>query len=115
MAKKDFSKVDTTPVYESIAEATQEAPKKKSRKEYSGAEAEALKSKMQTQGRKGARMKRINMAFTPENHEYLAAMSRVQGESITVFLNGIIEDHRAAHADIYDKALEFRAMLQEGR
>lgn len=29
-----------------------------------------------TQGRKGKKLPRINMAFTPENHEYIKRVSR---------------------------------------
>lgn len=44
-----------------------------------------------TQGRKGKKLPRINMAFTPENHEYIKRVSRQEGKSITQYINGLIE------------------------
>lgn len=44
-----------------------------------------------TQGRKGQKLPRINMAFTPENHEYIKRVSRQEGKSITQYINGLIE------------------------
>lgn len=111
MAKKDFSQINTTPVYETIAKATQEAPQKKARKEYDTGEAAEHRENMTTAGRKGAKLNRINMAFSDPNYEYIETMSRVSGQSITKFVNHIIELHRADNEEIYQKALEFKAML----
>lgn len=44
-----------------------------------------------TQGRKGQKLPRINMAFTPENHEYITKVSRQNGQSITEYVNRLIE------------------------
>ena len=43
-----------------------------------------------TQGRKGHKLPRINMAFTPDNHEYIKKVSRQQGISITEYVNNLI-------------------------
>ena len=116
--KKDFSTIATNPVYNTIAAATaetQEAQENTStraaRRTYTEQEAAELKEAMNTTGRKGVKLPRINMAFSPSNYEYIVTMSRVRGENLTQFLNKLVNEHREAHQDIYDRALEFRKML----
>ena len=48
-----------------------------------------------TQGRKGCKAKRINMAFSDENHEWIKRRSRQQGVSATDFVNSILDRERA--------------------
>lgn len=43
-----------------------------------------------TQGRKGNKMKRINMAFSDENHEWITKESRRRGISATQYVNDLI-------------------------
>lgn len=51
-----------------------------------------------TQGnRNGAKLKRINMAFSDANHDYLTKESRRRGMSATAFANMIIDEHRKAY------------------
>lgn len=47
-----------------------------------------------TQGRKGAKLPRINMAFSPANLEYLRIMAGLNGQSITRYVNAMIERER---------------------
>lgn len=47
-----------------------------------------------TQGKKGQKLKRINMAFSDTNHEYITKESRKQGISSTAFVNLIIDAYR---------------------
>lgn len=47
-----------------------------------------------TQGRNGEKLKRINLAFSDENHDYVRLESRRRGKSITQFVNAIIEEYR---------------------
>lgn len=47
-----------------------------------------------TQGRKGHKLPRINMAFTPDNHEYIKHASRQLGISVTEFINNLIDEDR---------------------
>ena len=49
-----------------------------------------------TQGRKGQKAKRINMAFSDDNHAYLTYESRRRGLSITQFVNLIIDLYKAS-------------------
>ncbi|MDE7244361.1 MAG: hypothetical protein K2O18_10370 [Oscillospiraceae bacterium] len=57
-----------------------------------------------TQGRKGAKLPRINMAFSPQNLEYLRIMSGIRGISITKYVNALIEQDREQNAETYEAA-----------
>ena len=47
-----------------------------------------------TQGRKGQKAKRINMAFSDENYEYITFESRRRGLSATAFVNSVITQYK---------------------
>ena len=47
-----------------------------------------------TQGRKGHKLPRINMAFQPINHEYIKRVSRQKGISMTDYVNQLIDNER---------------------
>ena len=59
-----------------------------------------------TQGRKGLKMPRMNMSFTPSNMDYLKTMAGIHGMTVTRFMNHIIEQHAEANATRYQKAKE---------
>lgn len=125
MAKKDFSQVPTGRVYSTIADATaepenaaqevqetQEKPRKrKARRTYTEEEAAEILKTLRTSGRKGIKLPRINLAFTPENYDYIQTMSRVRGENMTDFVNLIIAQHKEENTAIYEKAIEFKNSL----
>ena len=71
-------------------------------------EAEARKALMQTRGRKGVHLPRINMAFTPENHEYIKTMALITGQTMTEFLNDIITEYRAQYDENYGEIAKMR-------
>lgn len=108
--RKDFSGVNTGRVYSRIDEATA-APEaqevQKTRKTYTEEEQEQFKREGRTKGRKGCKMTRINMAFTPDVHSYITIMARVRGESITDFTNAVFAEHMKANAETYKRAQEF--------
>lgn len=124
-SKKDFSSVNTGRVYGSIAEATaapdpqeeQQAQEvqaaqqaqntRKERKTYTEAEQEQFRQAGTTKGRKGCKAIRINMAFTPDVHEYIKTMARVRGESITDFTNYVFARSMEENAEVYQRAKEF--------
>lgn len=116
MAKKDFTSINTDRVLGTIAEATaepaqEETKERKPRKTYNAQEAEEIMNTLQTTGRKGLKLPRINLAFTPEIHEYIVTMSRVRGENLTQFVNKVLAEHMEEHRDIYERAIEFRNSL----
>ena len=101
MAKKDFSKMNTAPVYSSIAESiAEEAPQA----QYAQDELEALQEAGKTQGRKGAKAIRFNMAFPPSVYEYIQTMARVRGESVTKFTQFVFEKSMKENAEVYEQA-----------
>lgn len=115
MAELNFMQGDSNKVFTAIAEATGEVtdkePGKKKRKkatEYTKEERDKYMQSLKTSGRKGVKLPRINMAFTPENLEYIKCMGRVTGGGMTGFLNLIVHQHAAEHADIYERALQFQ-------
>ena len=109
MAKEDYSQM-----YDAIAETAADRTKRGPRREYNAQEARELAETMQTSGRKGAKMPRVNFAFTPTNYEYICTMARVTGCNMTEFINRVITEHREAHAELYGRALAFRSELEEG-
>ena len=119
MAKKDFSKVNTAPIYEAITEATAEAepmPEKikyKDRRTYTAAEAQEAMEKLRTTGLKGVKLPRINLAFSPTNYDFVQTMARVRGESMTDFINFIMNEAREKHAETYKAAIAFRDAMDK--
>ena len=52
-----------------------------------------------TQGKKGHKMPRINMAFYPENHAWLKTRSRQLGLTITDYVNALVTKSRVDDRD----------------
>lgn len=71
------------------------------------------RSELRTQGRAGVKATRINMAFTPENHDYIKTMATATGKSMTEFTNYICDIFRKENQDIYLQAKEFLNKLQK--
>ncbi len=103
MAKKDFGGINTGRVYGQLEQAT-------SRKGQQGTaspqEAAERAAELRTQGRKGCKAIRINMAFTPENHEFIKVLAKISGKTLTEFTNFVIEKYREEHPELFDKAKE---------
>ena len=99
--KKDFAGMNTGRVYGAIEQAT-------SRKGQQGTaspqEAQERAAQLKTQGRKGCKAIRINMAFTPENHEFIKIMAKISGKTMTEFANLVVERYRTEHPDLYEQA-----------
>ncbi len=100
-SKKDFAGMNTGRVYGAIEQAT-------SRKGQQGTaspqEAQERAAELRTQGRKGCKATRINMAFTPENHEFIKVMARLTGKTMTEFANLVVERYRNEHPELYEQA-----------
>lgn len=102
MAKsKNFDKIKTNSVYEVIEQST---GSKRTHTTASAQEATERKAKLQTQGRKGCKATRINMAFTPDNHEYIKTMSKISGMSMTEYINMIIAEYRENNITLFEQA-----------
>ncbi len=110
-SKKDFGGMNTGRVYGAIEQAT-------SRKGQQGTaspqEVTERQEALQTQGRKGAKAIRINMAFTPSNHEFIKVMSKATGRTMTELTNQVIEAYRNEHPEFMEKANSFLEFVNSG-
>lgn len=118
--KKDFSTVDTGRVYNALEESiaapeeqdaqdTQEVrATRKPRKTYTEEEAQELIAAGNTRGKKGVKAIRINMAFSPEIHDFIKVMARARGETITDFTNHVIASCMDQYKDLYEQAKKFK-------
>ena len=100
-SKKDFAGMNTGRVYGGIEQATSERGQQGTASPQEAAERAA---QLKTQGRKGCKAIRINMAFTPENHEFIKVMATISGKTMTEFANLIVERYRNEHPEIYEQA-----------
>lgn len=98
---KDFTGINTGRVYKSIETGTS---RRGQQGKASPQEAAERASNLKTQGRKGCKAIRINMAFTPENHEFIKVMAKITGKTMTEFTNLTIERYRQEHPDLYEQA-----------
>ncbi|MBQ1388633.1 MAG: hypothetical protein IIY78_03305 [Clostridia bacterium] len=101
--QKDFTGMNTGRVYGAIEQATSNKGQQGTASPQEQAERAA---QLRTQGRKGCKAIRINMAFTPENHEFIKVMAKISGKTMTEFTNLVIERYRTEHPDIYEQAKE---------
>lgn len=99
--KKDFAGINTGRVYANIEQATSEKGQQGTASPQEAAERAA---ELRTQGRKGCKAIRINMAFTPDNHEFIRVMAKITGKTMTEFANLVIERYRTEHPELYDQA-----------
>lgn len=116
MAKKDFSKVNTGSVYDTIAEATadpapQPIPKRKKDTPPTAEEIQLAREQGRTRGRKGIKALRINMAFTPEVHDYIRTMAQVRGQTVTQFTEAVFRKSMEDNAEIYERVKAFQKIL----
>ena len=98
-------------VYAAIEQATS---RKGQQGKASPQEAAERASELKTQGRKGCKAIRINMAFTPDNHEFIKVMSRASGRTMTEMCNEIISAYRNEHPEFMEKAAGFLEFINSG-
>ena len=110
-SKKDFAGMNTGRVYGAIEQATS---KKGQQGTASPQEVTERQEALQTQGRKGAKAIRINMAFTPSNHEFIKVMSKATGLTMTELTNQVIEAYRNEHPEFMEKAQGFLEFINSG-
>lgn len=99
--KKDFAGMNTGRVYNAIEQATSNKGQQGTASPQEAAERAA---NLKTQGRKGCKAIRINMAFTPENHEFIKVMAKISGQTMTEFTNLVVERYRQEHPEIFEQA-----------
>ena len=109
--KKDFAGMNTGRVYGAIEQATS---KKGQQGTASPQEVTERQEALQTQGRKGAKAIRINMAFTPSNHEFIKVMAKATGRTMTEFANDVITAYRSEHPEFMEQANSFLQFVNSG-
>ena len=77
-------------------------------------EAEARAAAMRTQGRKGCKAARLNMAFTPGNLDFIRAGASLYHMTMTEFCNKVIAKYSAEHPEIIEKGNAFREEVKSG-
>ena len=114
MATKKFETINTGRLNAAIAAATDEEANTAATREkkFTPPEqaAERLNS-LQTRGAKGCKAVRINMAFTPDNHEFIAVMAKITGHTMTEFTNIIIKQYREEHPELFQQAKAIRDVV----
>lgn len=94
------------------AEPVRPTKKYKDRKTYTEEEARAILNSMHTAGHKGLKMPRINIAFTPDVRDYILKMSRMQGQSVSEFMNEVMHFYMDSKSGMYD---EIMAIIEKYR
>ena len=111
-SKKDFAGINTgSRVYSSIEQATSN---KGQQGTASPQEIKERREKLKTQGRKGAKAIRINMAFTESNHEFIKVMAKATGRTMTEFTNLVIDAYQREHPEIMAQAQAFLDTVNSG-
>ena len=67
-----------------------------------------LESGRNARGLGGVKMPRMNMAFTPVNHDFIMTIARMTGQTYTDFVNHVIDLYREEHKEQYEAALKLR-------
>ena len=117
MARKTFDELNTSNVFEETIEAAaaetipEPIPRQKRGVLPTVETVEQARKQGKTQGRAGCKAHRFNMAFSPKVYEFITCMARVRGETVTGFVNHLLEKCIDDNQEIYQKALEFRDSL----
>ena len=110
---KDFSTINTSSrVYDAITEATRRTGQQDT---APAEEAEERKAGRKTQGRKGVKLPRINLAVSSLNYDYIKVCSRQAGITQIEFVNRIIDQYREAHAEEYETAKKLQAEFETAK
>ena len=113
MTAQDFSSANTGRTY---AQLFGQATGKRKQQDEAGAEEKAARAaELRTQGRKGCRAVRINLAFTPENHAFIKLMAKATGRTMTEFTNLVIAAYRQEHPEFTEQANEFLKFVNSGQ
>lgn len=115
--KKDYSAIKTGSVYDTLEEVTaepipQQIPVREKGTLPTDEEIRLAREQSRTRGRKGVKMLRINMAFTPETHDYIKTMAQISGLTITQFTELVFKRSREENAALYEQAKAFRQNLK---
>lgn len=108
---KDNHETEITETNETAQPAPVDIPRQKRGVMPSADIVEIARSQGRTQGRAGCKAHRFNMAFSPEVYNFITTMAKVRGESVTAFVNGILEKAMKDNAEVYQQAIKFKENL----
>lgn len=100
--KKEFN--TTAPVYSTLMGSAD--PRLYVQEEPSEQEVQEAQEALRTQGRRGIKLQRINMGFSPSNMDYIRTMSKAKGLTQTQFVNQVLDKHREDAGEAYTKIKE---------
>lgn len=110
--KKDFTGMKTgNRIETSIEKATGQSGQQTT---ASPEEAAERMADLRTQGRKGCKAIRINMAFTPDNHEFIKILAKATGRTMTQLTNQVIEAYRNEHPEFLEQCRDFLEFVNNG-
>ena len=118
---KDFSNLNTGRAMQQmqtaqgahVAQEVQDKQEKqekqrKPRKRYTPEEAQKiLESGRNAKGLGGVKMPRMNMAFTPQNYDFIATLATARGQNYTEFVNHMVDLYREQYKEQYEQAKAF--------
>lgn len=70
---------------------------------YEEHEEREVETTNKTQGRKGQKLPRLNMAFYNNNLDYVQKIAGVKGMSATAYVNHLIDEDRKKNEEVYEK------------
>lgn len=110
--KKNFADIQTGRLYGNIEQANS---KKGQQGKASPEEAHDRAEALRTQGRKGCKLTRINMGFSPSNHQFIKVMAKATGQTMTEFTNFVIDAYQREHPEIMEQAAAFLDVVNSGK
>jgi YesN/AraC family two-component response regulator len=66
--------------------------------------AQEAREALQTQGRAGVKLDRINMAFSPSNYDFIKVMAAIRGQTMTAYVNTVLDAERERNGEKYKAA-----------
>ncbi len=66
-----------------------------------------------TQGRAGCKLIRFSAAFSSENFQFIQIMSRINGMTMTSFLDLIVQRYREANSDVFKSARKIISTMEQ--
>lgn len=72
--------------------------------------AQEAKEALRTQGRANVKLERINMAFTPSNYDFIKVMAAIRGQTMTAYVNAVLDGERARNGEKYRAA---KALIED--
>ena len=108
MPKKDLAAAISTGADRFFTAAQEE---KETRSTNEVQEALLVSDERKTQGRKGMKLRRMNISLTQNEYEHVRLMASITGQSMTNYLSTLIQKDAASKKDLMEKA---KALLLEG-